>query len=708
MPSTTVGCGDADQFEDRGYDVDAVRELVAHHLVGLDVARPRHDHRVAGPAQMAGHLLAPLERCVVGVSPCGGEVRGGVEAADLLDAAELLLDDLQLLVGLEHDPVEERRLVERTRDGALHTGAVVTPDVDDERVVEVAHLVDRVEQATDVPVGVLGIAGEDLHLAGVQLLLRGAERVPGGEEVGALGQFGIGRNDAELLLSLERLLAIDVPAVVELALVLVGPFLVHVVRRVAAPGRVVQEPGLVGVLGTNGVQPLDRFVGDVVGEVVELAVLALRHTRRRVVLGDDRVVLTGGAGQEAPPVIEAPAERPVVERSGGAHLAAGRHVPLAESAGDVSVLAQDPRQGGAAPRSRAGVAGEGSRKLGDAAHADAVVVASGEHRGPGRGADGRHVEPVVGDSHLLHPGEVRGRDAAPERVGAAEAGVVDEDDEHVRCAFGRRRTGDERPVGGRRVERVPGRPAEDAVGDRQHGAIGVELAGRFGEGVLEAAHTLLVHRGDRLGRGAAQRHLGRHAVCGVDHRNDRGGARLQLVAHAGLEAAVHLVLGELADDASCRGTDRGRREKRWRGKTYEHADAAAPAHALAAEMAARVGDVDFAGFIARDEDHAVGADLLVLDECDECVEVPLGRLQRRIGRQDEIERIAHWSSYGLLVVVPAYRRLTSAGDSPLYRRGAGDLSRCGDILLPASRRLPAGKGSGRGALSGTSEPKHSV
>ena len=45
----------------------------------------------------------------------------------------------------------------------------------------------------------------------------------------------------ELLLAGERALALDVPAVVELALVLVGPFLGHVMRRVRRAGREVDE-----------------------------------------------------------------------------------------------------------------------------------------------------------------------------------------------------------------------------------------------------------------------------------------------------------------------------------------------------------------------------------------------------------------------------------------------------------------------------------
>ena len=203
--------------------------------------------------------------------------------------------------------------------------------------------------------------GEHLHLPRVQLALGVGQAVPRREQLRTLGELGVRRDDAEPLLALERLLPVDVPAVVELALVLVGPLLGDVVRRVGGAGGVVDEPRLVGVLRAHGVQPLDRLVGDVVGEVVELPVLALGHAEGRVVLRDDRVVLAGGTGQEAPPVVEAPARRPVVERAGRAHLVARGHVPLAETAGDVAVLLEDPRQGGAGARPDAGVAGERAR-----------------------------------------------------------------------------------------------------------------------------------------------------------------------------------------------------------------------------------------------------------------------------------------------------------------------------------------------------------
>ena len=78
--------------------------------------------------------------------------------------------------------------------------------------------------------------------------------------------------DAEPLLTLERLRAVLIPALIELALVLVCPLLGDVVRGVRAPGRVVHEPRLLGILRADRMQPRDRLVGQVIREVVRLAV----------------------------------------------------------------------------------------------------------------------------------------------------------------------------------------------------------------------------------------------------------------------------------------------------------------------------------------------------------------------------------------------------------------------------------------------------
>ena len=95
------------------------------------------------------------------------------------------------------------------------------------------------------------------------------------------GELAIGGNDAELLLPREGLFAQLVPAVVELALVLVGPFLGHVMRRVGGAGREVDEERLVGDQRLLLADPGDRLVGHVFHEVVALFGRLLHLDRRR-------------------------------------------------------------------------------------------------------------------------------------------------------------------------------------------------------------------------------------------------------------------------------------------------------------------------------------------------------------------------------------------------------------------------------------------
>src|SRR3954451_23457823 len=92
----------------------------------------------------------------------------------------------------------------------------------------------------------------------------------------------------ELLLTLEGLLAIGVPAVVEAALVAGAPLRRDVVGRMRAARRVVRKPRLVRVLRAYTVQPLDRLVGHRIGQV---EAFVRRWPEGRLVLGDPRVIL---------------------------------------------------------------------------------------------------------------------------------------------------------------------------------------------------------------------------------------------------------------------------------------------------------------------------------------------------------------------------------------------------------------------------------
>ena len=123
----------------------------------LDAVRPRDHQRVAHAAEVRGDLLAPLERRVHRPGPADREVVVGLRPADLVEV-------------LQH---ERRRRARRPPSAAislnepyeraLHRGAVVADDAEDERVVELAHLLECVEDAANLVVGLGGVGRERLH-----------------------------------------------------------------------------------------------------------------------------------------------------------------------------------------------------------------------------------------------------------------------------------------------------------------------------------------------------------------------------------------------------------------------------------------------------------------------------------------------------------------------------------------------------------------
>ena len=191
-PSTWVGCG-----------IPAMSRMVGPMSVtwvncdrrppaSVMRSRPADDQRVAGAAEVRGDLLAPLERGVAGPRPRRGVVRVHHLGAPRLQPAPLQGELHLLLVG-EREPVDHRALVERAGRRALEAGAVVAPDPDHDGVVELAHLLDRVEQPADVVVGVLRVAGVDLHLVREQPLAVLRQRVPGRHQLVARRQLGVRR-----------------------------------------------------------------------------------------------------------------------------------------------------------------------------------------------------------------------------------------------------------------------------------------------------------------------------------------------------------------------------------------------------------------------------------------------------------------------------------------------------------------------------------
>ncbi len=117
---------DAQGFQNRRDEVDAVRVLRPQLAVRLDLLRPRYDARVGGAAPVGLALPAPEGR-VAGVGPAPRVVVVGLDAAQLVKHLEVVFDILSHII-------EEEHLVERADWPDLGAGAVVGDD-DDQRIV---------------------------------------------------------------------------------------------------------------------------------------------------------------------------------------------------------------------------------------------------------------------------------------------------------------------------------------------------------------------------------------------------------------------------------------------------------------------------------------------------------------------------------------------------------------------------------------------
>jgi len=79
--------------------------------------------------------------------------------------------ELHLIGDRQFDPVELQDLARHAIGRAFGRSAVVTANIDDQRVVEFAHVLDRLDHPADFMVGVGQIRGIDDRLKDVELLL---------------------------------------------------------------------------------------------------------------------------------------------------------------------------------------------------------------------------------------------------------------------------------------------------------------------------------------------------------------------------------------------------------------------------------------------------------------------------------------------------------------------------------------------------------
>ncbi len=320
-------------------------------------------------------------------------------------------------------------------------------------------------------------------------------------------------------------------------------------------------------------------------------------------------------------MIESPSVRPAVKRPGRALEVIGGQVPLAETGGAVAVALERPDERSTVFGNRGRVARERARQLADRPEPHRVVVAPGQHRGPGGRAQRGDVEAVVRKPLFADPGHVRRRHRAAERRRVTETRVVDQDHEDVGRALRCRRRHVDRPVGDGRVERAPNRAAEVRIGDRQHRAVRTELPHRLGQRLLQGGGALLVALHHRPEYRARQRLLDTEALLVIEHRDDPGRARWEVLADLVVDVLLDPVVDELADHPARDRPDRHRRQQRRREQTHREADPAAPPESLATEVVARLTYRDTAVLAVRHQDHTLDRDLLVPDQRDERLEV---------------------------------------------------------------------------------------
>ena len=420
------------RLEDRRGHVNHVGKLRANLAPGFDALGPVDDGAVARAAPVGGDLLGPLVGGVHGVRPAHGVVVVGFRPAEFVDPLREVLGRLE---GLQL--VEVAHLVEGPVDPTLGRGAVVTDNVVNERVVEDVQLLQQGHDPANMVIGVFQEARIHLHLPAQHGLERFGHRIPGRYLLGARGELAVRRDDPELLLPGERLLPQFVPALVELALVFVGPFFRNVVGRMRGARGEVDEERLVGREHLLLRNPFDGLVGHVRHEVVALLGRLLVLNRRGPFV-EGRIPLVRLAAEEAVEVLEATAAcRPSVKGADGAGLPDGDFVVLAELRGGVAVEFERLRQGRHGVGPNRTVARRAGRNLGDAGHADGMVVAPGEQRLAGRRGNGGGVETRVPQSIRRQLVQSRRLAGPAEGARGPEAGVVDQDEQDIGRALGR-------------------------------------------------------------------------------------------------------------------------------------------------------------------------------------------------------------------------------------------------------------------------------
>src|SRR5262249_28417865 len=135
-------------------------------------------------------------------------------------------------------------------------------------------------------------------------------------------------------------LAVFVPAVVELALIFVGPLLHDVVRAVNRTTCPIHIKRLIGLESFVLTQPAYCIFGKVLAQVIALFGSLWRQDNRGVA-HQMRLILRGFTGEKAVEIFETAARRPVIERTRSGRFLCRSVVPFSPCRGAVAVVLQN-------------------------------------------------------------------------------------------------------------------------------------------------------------------------------------------------------------------------------------------------------------------------------------------------------------------------------------------------------------------------------
>src|SRR5262249_23891316 len=165
-----------------------------------------------------------------------------------------------------------------------------------------------------------------------------------------------------------------------------------------------------------------------------------------IVIDEVWIPLVGLATEESVESLEATPERPVALACRQVLFLERRHVPLAESEGLPTTLDQDLRNQGRLEGNAATQAWKAVREFLDHRHANGCGVAPGDQSGAAGRAQRGSVELSEAKSFIGDSLQVRHLDQTAVDVPRAEAGVIPNDEEHVRGVLRRLRLSIRLPI----------------------------------------------------------------------------------------------------------------------------------------------------------------------------------------------------------------------------------------------------------------------